>query len=145
MADGEAGVDVVGVPPATSPAKSKTIDLDAARKARREARGDGGETPNVLIGGERIQLPEELPADALAAIGGLMILDAGGDANELAQLGALAGLTDACTAFFGDAYERIRAAAPGGLSLDDLEVLLGGAFEVYGVNLGESGASASSS
>ena len=145
MADGEAGVDVVDVPPATSPAKSKTIDLDAARKARAEARGDGGDPPRVLIGGELIDLPAELPADALAAIGGLMILEEGGGANELAQLGALAGLNDACSAFFGDAFDRIRSSAPGGLSLDDLEVLLGGAFEVYGVNLGESGASASSS
>lgn len=142
MADGEAGVDVVEVPPATSPAKTKTIDLDAARKARREARGDGGETPHVIIGGERIPLPEELPADALTAIGGLMIVGEGDEANELAKLGALAGLNEAAESFFGDAWPKIKAH---GLSLDDLEVLLSGAFEVYGVNLGESGASASSS
>ena len=144
---GGESAEVVDLPAATSPAKTKRIDLDAARRARAEARREAGlEPPVVVIDGEDVELPVELPSGALTAFGALFAI--GGDLEDESpeaigrNLRALAALEEAAAELFGPAWPKLKSH---GLSTDDLEVLLGESLEVYGISLPESGASGSSS
>lgn len=129
--------DVEKVPSAavTDAVETRTIDLDAARRARREARGDQA-PPHVVLDGERYELPPELPADALTRIGELVAVAdlASTDDDVDGNLRALAGFQSAAGAIFGPAWDVL---ATKGLSLDDLAVLIEGALAIYGVNLPE--------
>lgn len=141
-ADGAEVVDLPG-------AKPREINLDAARKARAEARGDQA-PPVVVVGGENIALPMELPSGALAAFGTLFaVAEVAGSEDPTPEamarnLAALAGLEEAAESLFGEAWQRIKA-TPGGLSFEDVQYLLESALDVYGVSLPESGASGGSS
>lgn len=92
------------------------IDLDKKRAARRETQGEG---PKVTIGGNTYELATELPFDAIEAMEGLQ-------SEETAAV-ALVRLT---RALLGEHYEAIRAA---GLSVDDLNELIGALMSEYGV------------
>jgi hypothetical protein len=94
------------------------IDLDAARAARREAKGEG---PRVIFGGISYELSPELPFGVLEAMRELM-----SDDNEKAP-GALVDLT---RALLGEHYDAFKATQP---TVDDLNELIGGVMEEYGV------------
>lgn len=93
------------------------IDLDKAKAARAEAAGTG---PIVKVGGVEYQLPAEMPFGVLAAFRGL----ASGKEDE-----AAGALVDAAEAILGEHYPAIRPQ----LSLADLDALITGVLEEYGV------------
>lgn len=103
----------------------RRIDLDAARKARAEQRG---EPPVVILGGAEYELPAELPAGVVTAFGMVMR----GDVSQLDV--ALAEL-------FGDRLAELKANR---LSWDDEKELLDQTLNEYGFDLPESSASARS-
>lgn len=111
------------------------IDLDQARAARREARGEG---PTVIIDGKELELPSELPFEVAEGLSGLSeesIRD-----NPAASAGAVHRVLGA---LLGDASEEFMASKP---SIDDVLALLDGLLKSYGMeDLGESPASAASS
>lgn len=110
----------------------KTIDLDAARRARAEARGD--QIVEVQLGGKKYRLPDELPAETVHAFGALI-------------QGDYSGLGTGMEALFGDKWDELHTdarAAGQPLSLEDETFLLEQAFELYGMPLPESPASAPS-
>lgn len=116
MADGTA-------PPA------RTIDLNAARAARREARKAGEVT--FTIGDDTYELPDELP---------LAVIDAFGRAQQ----GDVTGVADALRALVGDeAADELLTKHR--FSVDDLEPLLVEASEALGVPLEKSPSSPTSS
>jgi len=84
------------------------IDLDAAAAARRETIGEG---PVVIWKGDELRFPAELPAEAALRL----------EAGELA-----AGIKE----LLGESAERFFAGKP---SLDDLEALVEGLANAYGV------------
>lgn len=92
------------------------IDLDKARAARRAIKGNG---PVVRINGAEFQLAPELPFTALESLKGLGVAETAG-----------ASMVDLCQALLGEHYESIRA----DLSLDDLNELVSGIMEAYGVS-----------
>lgn len=100
-----------------------TVDLDAARRARREIKKHG---PEVVFGGETYELAPELPYDVLEPLSAF----GGGD---------LAGLTGLVRALLGEHYDAFVATKP---SIDDMHDLVGGLIEEYG--LGNSSASGTS-
>lgn len=93
-----------------------TIDLDAARAARREGKGKG---PVLIFGGKEYQLPPELPYEALEPIRGM-------SSSETAA-GAM---VDLMKALLGQYYDEIKTE----LSFDDLEEFVEGAMSEYGVS-----------
>lgn len=99
----------------------KRIDLDAARRARQEEKGDPVE---VAFAGEVFELPPSLPAVVLIGVARL-------------QHGAMDGFEDLLIGLFG---ERSDEVARLGLDLDDIELVI-----EQGYDLGESPASAKSS
>lgn len=105
------------------------IDLDKARAARMEAKGTG---PVIKLGGEEYQLPVEMPYSVLEAMAPL----ADDNPEDNAAPGALTGLAKA---LLGEHYEAI---APQ-LSVDDLNALIEGVMEEYGVADGPLASSAS--
>jgi len=100
------------------------IDLDAARAARREAKGDG---PVIRFNEKDFNLPAEVSFG---------VVDAAAKLSESADPSAVLVVV---RAIMGDAYESFMAENP---SVDDLEVLIGGALDAYG--LGEQPASSES-
>lgn len=107
----------------------KKLDLDAARKARREKRGPA---PSILFLGKDRPLPSSLPADVLE-LGGAVA--AGDWTQAVPAVRILLG---------GPVYDELRAdaeAAGEPLDLEDVVFLLEGALEVYEVTLPESNAS----
>lgn len=114
------------------PEERRRIDLDAARRARDEKKG---EPPVVVFGGEEYELPRELPAEAVHAFGQLVA----GDPS---------GLVAGIEALFGEAWTNLQAAAKAAgraLSFDDEIFLLEAALQEYGFDLPESPASGASS
>ena len=117
----------------TRPEK-KTIDLDAARAARREKLAPA---PELKLLGEVYVLPRELPADAVHAFG-------------LIMAGDYSALTPGMEALYGGPEQWaaiVQTAKDAGdpLSFDDEVFLLEEAFDAYGLSLPESSASGSSS
>lgn len=106
------------------PASARTIDLDAARKARqaeRAKKGDG--TPTFTVGGDSYELPPELPVEVLDGFG-----RAAAEEDPMAVFEALEVL-------LGDNYDDVVKKHK--LSFDDVMVLLEASLEGYGVNAGK--------
>lgn len=95
------------------------VDLDKKRAERREAQGEG---PKVVFGGITYELSPEVPYDVLEAFRGLAL---GGEHTPAA-------LADIARALLGKHYEAFRSTDPPP-SLDDLNELIGGVMEEYGV------------
>ena len=96
------------------------LDLDAARAARAEARA---ENPTVKFGGEVFKLPAELPMEFI------WLLVEGEERKALDCL-------------FSDDLERFCRQQP---SREDIMAFFAGIRDLYGLNQGESSASAGSS
>lgn len=106
------------------PAKAVDIDLDAARKARAEQRAKSGRgVPSFKVGGERYELPAELPVEVLEGFGRAVT-----DEDPLAVFDALDVLLGA---------KRDDIIKEHELSFDDLQTLLEGAMDAYGVEAGK--------
>jgi hypothetical protein len=108
------------------------IDLDKARAARREGKGQG---PEVKFGGKRFHLPPELPYEVLEAIVGVETLPP-------AEQGA-AVIRTAHLLMGEEAYAAFLAADPPP-SVADFEALIEGALEEYGLGEGQAASSRSS-
>ena len=93
------------------------IDLDKARAARREEKGEG---PLVVFGGTTYELSPELPFGVLEAMRGLTL----GDEH------APGALSDIARALLGEHFDAFLATNP---SVDDLNELIGGVMSEYGV------------
>lgn len=119
----ELGLGNAAEPPA--PERGR-IDLDAARKARREKRGPA---PFVIFFGDRYELPHALPAEVI-------------DFVDEVQRGDFTAVTKAFRLLLGgDTYDAIvkRAKEEGDpLELEDTVFLLESALEIYEVTLPES-------
>lgn len=121
----------------------KRIDLNAARRARAEARAAAGEDAPALVVGdpeEVYELPPELP---LAILDGFAMAAGAQDAEGNLDPSALKGLEEAFAALFGGADVYAELKARHGLSIDDLLTV----FDAYGIDssaLGGSSASAPS-
>ena len=93
--------------------KRRTIDLDASRRARSEAKGEE-DTIGVLLKGVEFEIPADMPALVLVGMGRL-------------EHKELDGFEDLMVALFGDrATEAMRL----GLDLADIEVLITDAYDV---------------
>ena len=106
-------------PAAAKTAAGRTINLDEARAARAEA---AGEPVALVFDGQTFTLPIEMPAD-------------------FALLAADNRFREAVAALIGPDAEKFFALRP---SMADLTELASAAGEVYGINQGEAGASATS-
>lgn len=93
------------------------VDLDKARAARREAKGAG---PEIIFGGITYELQPELPFGVLE---GMRQMAAGEEHGP----GALVSIAEA---LLGEHYEAWKATQP---SIDDLNDLIGGVMEEYGI------------
>jgi hypothetical protein len=93
------------------------IDLDKSKAARREAKGEG---PKVKFGGNEYELAPELPFAAIEALNGLQSDDT-----------AAGALVDLAAAILGEHFEAVKAA---GLSMDDINELIGSVMQEYGVD-----------
>lgn len=112
---------------------NNTVDLDKARAARREAQG---EAPVVRFGSRDFVLPMEMPFVVVEHLGQLAQADDTDNAAVAAAILAILG------DLFGDQYEAFMQNKP---SMQDLTGMFDGIMAVYGVTVGESPASASSS
>lgn len=113
-------------------ATATTIDLNAARAARREAKG--APTVQVSLGEETFVLPDEMPFAVLEAVGELEQAQKDNDGAKVAK-----SISTMARAFLGDQYDRFAALAP---SADDVMAMFEQVSEnAYGVTLGESPAS----
>lgn len=140
------------------------IDLDRDRLARAARREGGGQAIDVQLGGQRFQLPAELPAAVLDIVldGDLDLaalvrsaagvwVDGGADPARQEEAGALViealmgqptlpvdvarTIRAAVAALFGEAqWARFVALGP---SLADVAALIKGLVSEYGVSLGE--------
>lgn len=120
--------------PETVEVGPRRIDLDAARRARAEARGVV-EPPVVVLEGDEFPLPLELPMDALASFGALFAVAETGDEDaDRVNLAALGSLEETASSLFGPAWPGLKAK---GLSFEDLEELLKGSLAAYGISLPE--------
>lgn len=120
-------------PPTTPPVSGgeRTIDFDAARKARREQKGPA---PELVFLGNRYPLPSELPADVIDLVADVE----GGDFTAVTRaMRVLIGGEE----LYAELVEKAKAAGDP-LTLDDVTFLLESALEVYEVTLPESSASA---
>jgi hypothetical protein len=99
-----------------------TLDLDAARAARLEAKSAG---PAVTFGGRTFTLPPEVSYEVVAQVGAL-------ERGDLDALGAM------MRALLGDCYGDFMAGHP---SIEDMEALVEGVLTGYG--LGETSAASS--
>lgn len=97
------------------PDPDRVIDLDQARAARAEARGKT-EAPRIKLDNRHWQLPAEIPLDFL---------------TEVERGNFRRGFT---FLFEGEVGEEFLAV---GLSIEDLEVLSEGVYEVYGLDRGK--------
>ena len=107
------------------------IDLDAAKAARREA---NGEAPTVVFGGKEYELPVELPFEVATSMAGL-------DEESIKADPSLVGekINAVVSILFGTSVEEFMGGAP---SMNDLMALIEGLSGVYGLDAGESQASA---
>lgn len=97
------------------------IDLDAARAARREAKGQG---PVVVFNKKKYKLPVEVPYSAMEKAS---LLETDPSAENVAAM---------IKALLGEHYDAIMAQNP---SVEDINALVEGIMEEYG--LGNSAAS----
>lgn len=94
------------------------VDLDAARVARREQQNEG---PVVIFGGKSYSLAPELPYGVLESMQNVHKEDHGPEA-----------LVGVARSLLGEHYEAFKALDPPP-SIDDLNDLIGGVMEEYGV------------
>ncbi len=92
------------------------INLDTARAARAETLK---EAPVIVLDGKEYRLPPELPFVVLEAFRGI--------GDEASAPGALA---DVAEGLLGEHYAELRTK----LTIDDLNELIGGVMEQYGVS-----------
>lgn len=111
----------------------RRIDLDAARAARAEKVGPA---PVVVLEGVEYVLPPELPMEAVLVVAE-EFTKAKLDTPEKIDPGAV---RVAMEAIFGEHWPTLRPK----LSVSDCFLVLTGVLELYGTDLPESGASASS-
>jgi hypothetical protein len=108
--------------------EDSTIDMDAARAARREAEKV---TPTVRFGGQSFVLPVELPVGVLRVA---RDLTKGTSITEMADV-----TMEMARVLLGDEqYARFENVHP---SFEDLDFFLRHTLATYGVTLGESSAS----
>lgn len=105
-----------------------TIDLDAARAARREAAGAG---PEVVFKGERFTLVPEIPYKVAENISRVAAATAEGDASSSAVA-----VTEVLRALFDGEWDRFEALNP---SVSDVQLLLEEAMKSYGFASAEDG------
>jgi hypothetical protein len=103
-----------------------TINLDAAKAARREAKK---EAPTVTFGGQDFVLPIELPFAAVEAIASIQEAQAANDGA-----GTSKGILAVVRVLLGDDYSAFMSHRP---SMEDVEALFDGVMEEYGTSLGE--------
>ncbi len=126
MSDVTAAAPEQAEPKAPTP---KRIDLDAARRARREKQGPA---PEIVFFGNAYPLPRSLPAKVIDLVASI---NAGDWSVVIEAMRILLG---------GPVYDQIieKAEAEGDpLELEDVTFLLEQALEVYEVTLPESNAS----
>lgn len=114
------------------------IDLDAARAARRESKG---EASSIVLGGKEYVLPVELPFEVAEYLGEVAVSANGGE-DDPAYAGKVAkAVNRAVEAMLGpEAYAAFKAERP---SLEDLTLLVEEVVKAYGfADVGESEASA---
>lgn len=99
-----------------------SIDVNAARAARREATQAG---PEVVIGDSKFVLPVEMPFEVTEHLATLKQAEQAKD-NSLISGAILSVLR----VLFGDQYEEFMKEQP---SMQDIEVLLEGLMEEYGM------------
>ena len=125
--------------------RNNIVDLDAARAARNEAKKVQFV---VRFGGEDFTLPQELPMDTLEPLMEMQevgaILEKEGEqevspATQVAMVKALSALTQSLLG--EEQFARFKAHQP---SMDDFHGFVDGALGSFGVNQGNSGASAES-
>lgn len=110
----------------------RRIDLDAARAARAEKNGPG---PVVVLEGQEHELARELPMNAVLAWTELLEGMGPGSKTPDPEI-----VTAALGDLFGDAWPELRPK----LSVQDCMYLLAEILELYGSDLPERSASASS-
>lgn len=102
---------------------SEVIDLDAARASREAARKEAQKTgPQIRLGGELIELAPELPFSVIETFKGMSSLETAG--NALAEI---------VPALLGEHYPKFLALSPPP-TMDDVNVLVNGLMEAYGVS-----------
>ena len=97
------------------------VDLDAARKQREAANREAKKLgPVVILDKKKYTLPIEMPYEVLEALRGLRGDDAAG------------ALADVCEALLvPEVYTKFKESRP---SIDDMQVLVKGVMEEYGVD-----------
>lgn len=110
------------------------IDLDAARAARREARG---ESPVLVFMGSEYELAPEMPLELVELV--VQLEQVGNDQDSGIKVFGI--LERMFKVVLGEHYDRFKAS---GATLQDLGPLIAGIEKVYGLSLGESLASGSS-
>lgn len=110
------------------------IDLDAARAARREARG---ESPVLVFKGEEYELAPEMPLELVELV--VQLEQVGNDQDSGIKVFGI--LERMFKVVLGEQYEKFKSS---GASVQDLGPLIAGMEQVYGLSLGESLASGSS-
>jgi hypothetical protein len=118
-------------PEPESSAPARTIDLDAARKARTEKLGPA---PKIRLNGVDYELPAELPMEPILQIADGLFDKSMADEDKPDAMRA------ALKALLGEHYEAIRVQ----LSAQDASTLLRGILDLYGTDLPERSASATS-
>lgn len=107
----------------------RTVDLDAARTARAEKVGPA---PVVVLEGQEYELARELPMDAVFAFAELLDRETKTPDPDV--------VTSALEHLFGEHWPKLRPK----LSVHDCMYVLAEILELYGTNLPERSASASS-
>lgn len=110
--------------------ESRRVNLDAARQARAEKHGPA---PVVVLEGEEYELARELPMDAIIVVAEEMGREDGRPPDPAIVTSALEGL-------FGRHWPTLRSK----LSVQDSMFVLTQILEMYGTDLPERSASASS-
>lgn len=109
---------------------SNTINLDAARAARRETKKT---EPKVVFHDKTFTLPIEMPFAVVEHLGKLNPEDPGASSGVILEF---------VKELFGDQFDDFRRLQP---SANDIEALMDALNDVYGLSVGESGASGDSS
>lgn len=109
------------------------MDLDKARAARREA---AKIHPEVIFGGEKFELPLEMPYSVVKAMMGLTTLKGQEGVQKATIVNQV--MDTIMKNLLGKNIDRFNALTP---SYEDLFALMDGLLEEYGINVGELSAS----
>lgn len=112
-----------------------TVDLDAARAARREAKN---EAPKVTFGGREFVMPIEMPFGVVVCLGRMAEAETAKDNGSISAI-----IVEILKLLLGDEYDAFMALGP---SEKDITALVNGIVTEYGfADSGERRASPSSS